>query len=106
MDSESLKWLIEGLLAVLWWLLRQKDISQGKALDDQQNQINLLFKKHDTDVAELQALKLQIASQHYVKGELDTKFDRLESSFREGLRDLGDKFDSLSQALLSDRGKQ
>lgn len=87
-----------GLFCVLWFLLRQKDAAQAE-------QIKLLFAKHDQDAAELQALKLQIASQHYVKGELDQKFDKLETAFREGLETLGQKFDHLS-AVLIERAKK
>ena len=84
---------ISGVGTVVWYLLRQKDDQQAEA-------IALLFKKHDEDYAELQALKLQIASQHYVKGELDDKFDRLESAFRSGFAELGAKFDRLGETLV------
>lgn len=83
-----------AVFTVLWWLLRSKDAEQAE-------KIKLLFEKHDEDYAELQALKLQIASQHYVKGELDTKFDKLEVTFRDGFLALGTKFDTLSNALLT-----
>lgn len=98
MDKETVLYIVGGLFTLLWFLLRQKDASQAE-------QIKLLFKKHDDDAAELQALKLQIASQHYVKGELDNKFDKLETTFREGLETLGAKFDHLSQVLIERAGK-
>lgn len=93
MDPDLLKWIINGALVLLWYLLQQKDSQQAK-------QIELLFKKHDLDSEELQKLKLQIASQHYVKGELDAKFDKLEATFADGFKDLGEKFDRLSMALV------
>lgn len=98
MDKELVLYIAGGLFGLLWFLLRQKDAAQAE-------QIKLLFKKHDEDSAELQALKLQIASQHYVKGELDQKFDRLEVTFREGLESLGSKFDKLSAILIERSGK-
>ena len=96
MDSSFVLLTVEGVFAVLWWLLRQKDAAQQKSIE-------ILFKKHDDDARELQELKLQIAEGHYKKGELDAKFDRLESAFRDGLRDLGDKFDHLAGVLVDRR---
>lgn len=83
---------VSGVFTVLWWLLRQKDAAQSK-------QIELLFQKHDQDAQALQDLRVEIAKQHYVKSELDGKFDRLESAFRDGFGTLGQKFDRLSEAL-------
>ena len=85
--------IVNGLLVVLWYLLRQKDVAQQKAID-------LLFSKHDEDVGELQNLKFQIAKSHYDKPELDQKFDRLETAIQEGMRDLGSRFDRLSEILV------
>lgn len=94
MPAEYIALIISGVGCVVWYLLRTKDEAQGKAIE-------LLFSKHDADYAELQALKLQIASQHYVKGELDQKFDRLEGAFRDGFETLGTKFDNLGQVLIN-----
>lgn len=91
-DVGLLDLLAGGVATVLWWLLRQKDAAQSR-------QIDLLFSKHDEDAKALQDLRVQIASQHYVKSELDNKFDRLETTFREGFGSLGKKFDKLSDAL-------
>ena len=94
MSAEYIILAIGGVLAIIGYLLQQKDASQ-------QASINLLFQKHDADVKELEALKLQIASQHYVKGELDARFDKLEGAFREGFTSLGTKFDRLGDVLLT-----
>jgi hypothetical protein len=93
MPTEYITLTISGVGCVVWYLLRTKDEAQGKAIE-------LLFSKHDADYAELQALKLQIASQHYVKGELDHKFDKLEGAFRDGFTSLGTKFDRLGDVLV------
>jgi uncharacterized protein HemX len=92
-SSEFLLLSISGVGTVLWYLLRQKDEQQAE-------QIKLLFKKHDEDAEELRKLQLQIAQQHYVKGELDVKFDKLEGAFRDGFSALGAKFDELGRALM------
>ena len=84
---------LTGLFAALWYLLTQKDAKQQK-------DIELLWQKHDYDAKELEMLKLQIASRHYEKNELDNKFYRMEETFREGFKDLGSKFDTLTNALL------
>lgn len=88
--------LMGAIFTVLWWLLRQKDATQAR-------QIDLLFTKHDDDAQRLSDLELKIAANHYIKPELDAKFERLESSIREGMRELGGKFDRLSEALIQER---
>lgn len=85
-----------AIAAVLWYLLRQKDAAQEKKID-------LLFTKHDDDAQRLAELELKIAANHYIKPELDAKFDRLERSIREGMHELGGKFDRLSEALIQER---
>lgn len=81
------------LLTVLWFLLRQKDAKQAE-------QIHSLFEKHDRDAQQLQDLALEIAKHHYERPELDSRFERLESSIKEGLKELGGKFDRLAEALI------
>lgn len=93
MSQEVLVWLLGGVITVLWWLLRDRDAKQQKAID-------LLFQKHDADAAALEALKLQIASQHYLKSELDAKFDRLDGTIRDGFRGFGEQIEKLSGLLI------
>ena len=83
---------LTGLFIVLWWFYRQRD-------QDNKNAIALLFKKHDEDVDQLNELKLQIASKHYERTDLDAKFDRMEATFKIGFNELGFKFDKLSDVL-------
>lgn len=85
--------IISGVFSVLWWLLKQKDAAQAE-------QIKTLFTKHDEDAAKLDALALKIAETHYIKPELDAKFTHLEMSIRDGMRELGTKFDRFSEILL------
>lgn len=82
------------VFAVLGWLLMRKDA-------DQAEQIKLLFVKHDTDADKLHALELELAAKHYIKPELDSRFDKLEDSVSKALEDLGDKFDKLAQVLIN-----
>ncbi len=99
MDKDLINVLINlgvtGVAVVLWWLLRQKDAKQEEA-------IKLLFKKHDDEARRHDDLRLEIARQHYVKPELDSKFDKLEASIKEGMDSLGKKFDRLSEVLISE----
>lgn len=85
-----------GLMVVLWYLLRQKDVRQGE-------EITKLFLLHDADVEKLASLKLELAKNHYEKAELDPKFMRLEAAITDGLNkmnhDLGVKIDKLSEVM-------
>lgn len=100
MDQSVIMWLIGGLFSVLWGFLKLQNAQQA-------DQIRILFKKHDDSVKEIRGLELKIAQEHYVKGELDTKFDKLERAFSDGFKELGSKFDKLSNQLLrmQDDGK-
>jgi hypothetical protein len=86
--------IMAGGAGLLWYLLKQKDSAQ-------EEQIKLLFKKHDEDAAALEALKLKIAEHHYPKQELDTKFKSLEEATRDGFAHIGKKFDRLSDILVA-----
>ena len=91
-------WIFGAVGTVLWYLLRQKDAKQQK-------DIELLWTKHDEDAQRLTDLSLEIAKKHYERPELDGKFDRLEASIRDGLKDLGAKFDRLAEALIHKGGQ-
>lgn len=89
------------------YLLNKKDASQEQQLtalkdlnEKLQKQIDLLFKKHDDDVAALNSLQLQIAKEHYLKHELDQRFMSLENAFKDGMHELGRKFDKLTDTLV------
>lgn len=87
------------LLGIVGWFLRAKDSAQEK-------QISALWEKHDEDVRSLQELRERIAREHYVKAELDMRFQRLEDAFRDGFRDMGDKLDKISSLLLDHLAKK
>jgi len=84
--------IIYAIIAVLGYLLSQKDAKQAE-------EIALLFKKHDADVAELIQLRIQIASNHYERGELDRKFDKLDATITAGFQDLGRDIKDMTKAL-------
>jgi hypothetical protein len=96
-------WMLEiGIVVVISlvaYLLRNKDEKQEKRIDK-------LFDLHDADSLKLTALELKIASDHYVKPELDAKFDRMENTFRTGFESLGSKFDKLSNILIAHVAKE
>ena len=85
-------WIVEGglgaLMAVLWYLLKQKDEQNKK-------DIALLWQKHDEDVKALAKLELSIAGDHYRRDELDRRFDKLEQTFAAGF----DKFVAQMEAM-------
>lgn len=82
------------LIGIIGYFLRQKDEAQEK-------QINLLFNKHDEDAQKLEDLKYQIAANHYQKVELDARFDKLDTTFREVGARLEKKLDSLQDSLVN-----
>lgn len=82
------------VIGIIGWFLRSKDEAQSK-------QIALLFLKHDQDAEALADLKERIAREHYVKGELDMRFQRLEDAFTHGFTELGAKIDKLADAMMS-----
>jgi len=86
-------------LGGIGYLLRQKDADQQRQLEELQRQKDALWEKHDEDAERLQELELKIASEHYVKRELDGKFDKLESAITGGLNSLGERFDKLANAM-------
>jgi hypothetical protein len=90
---------LTGVFTIMWWLLRSKDKKQ-------EDEITLLFQKHDADAQRLQDLELEIAKKHYIKDELDIKFDKMENTFRSGFDGLGAKFDNLSSALIAHMMKE
>lgn len=112
---------IFGILIVpaIAYLLNKKDTAQEKEIEAlkaaqkeqldalreliaaTQAQIALLFKKHDDDVAALQSLQLQIAKEHYLKHELDQRFQSLEATFRQGFDGLSAEFKELSRILVT-----
>ena len=106
MDHSSIDVAVEIAFTVVFWLLRQKDEAQQKQLAAQQKQIELLFTKHDEDVASLTQLQLHVAGHHYQRNELDVKFDRLQDTFRDGFSSLGDKFDKLTATLIAHVSKE
>lgn len=71
-----------------------------EALLQTQKDSQKLFELHDRDAANLNELRLMIANEHYPKKELDIRFEKLDVTFREGFKDLGDRFDRLTTALL------
>ena len=96
MSTDMLATLAGFALTVVWgvifWLLKDKDAKQQAAIDLLFLKLDLCHQKHDE-------LRLHIAESHYKKVELDTKFDRLESSFRSGLNEVGLKMDRLTNTI-------
>lgn len=80
------------IFGIIGYFLRRMDTQQADQIKD-------LYEKHTKDVDKLRDLELRIASNHYERAELDKKFEKLEMAFRDGFKDLGVKFDRLSDSL-------
>jgi hypothetical protein len=93
MMTEIVLCVLTLLFSVIGWLLSNKDMKQAK-------EIEILFKKHDDDAAALAALKLEIAKEHYLKHELDARFQQLDTTFREGFDGLRSEFKELGRILI------
>ena len=87
------------IISIIGYLLSKKDSAQEKQIED-------LYDKHETDAAKLQSLEVKIAENHYQKNELDVKFDKLETIFRNGIDKLVERFDHLSSVLLEHISKE
>lgn len=102
MDPATYAGLTAILIGLVGWLLSNKDAKQAE-------EIAILFKKHDDDAAALAALRVEIAKEHYLKHELDSRFHSLEQAIKESSHTLGLKFDHLAETLVAhliDGGKR
>ena len=93
MEAITYAGLTTTLIGIVGWLLANKDAKQGGDID-------LLFRKHDADVDALNSLRVEIAKEHYLKHELDSRFQSLEFAFKDGMKELGGKFDRLTEILV------
>jgi len=93
-DPATYAALTSILIGLVGWLLSSKDAKQGQ-------EIAILFKKHDDDAAALAALRVEIAKEHYLKHELDSRFHSLEQAIKESSHTLGMKFDHLAETLVA-----
>lgn len=97
--EELYKWGAYALVGLVGWLLSNKDSKQA-------HEIELLFQKHDKDAQDLADLRLIIAKEHYIKAELDERFKNLDTTLREGFRELNGQFATLSTALMAHIAKE
>lgn len=88
------------IVPVITYLLDKKDTAQEKEIAALQETCRLLFKKHDEDAAALGLLQRQIDKEHYIKPELDARFQSLETTFREGFTGLRTEFKELANILI------
>ena len=86
--------IVAAVISALGWLLSAKDAAQEK-------QISALWTKHDEDAAKLVELQRQVDKDYYVKQELDTKFDRLEAAFTNGMNKLSVQLEQMTKVLTT-----
>ena len=73
--------VVIGIFTVLFWLLKNKDALREKEILAVQADIKVLEAKQT-------ATELKIAGEHYTIGTIDQKFDKLETTFKEGFREM------------------
>lgn len=109
-DPELLHYVATTGIAIIGYFLRKKDEQQEKAIQElkhsQEQAVALLWAKHDQDAKDLSDLRLHIASQHYVKTELDARFDKMELAFKSGFGDVCDRIDKLTSTLVEHINKK
>ena len=95
MEMNSIVLIVITLVfGVLGWLLSNKDAKQA-------DELKLLFKKHDEDVAELTSLRIKIAEQHYQKPELDAKFNDINATLKSGFSGLEVSIREMAKSFMS-----
>lgn len=93
MDISTILTIVLGLVfSVIGWLLTNKDKKQ-------EDEIKLLFKKHDEDEKELTNLRIKIAENHYQKPELDAKFADINNTLKEGFAQLDKSIKEMSKSF-------
>ena len=98
-------WMIElgitGLVTLIGYLLKQKDNAQEKLIEDQAKLIADLYTKHNLDVDRLHNLEIQLAQNHYQKGELNLILGEVRDTFKAGVSELSFKLDQLNTSFLN-----
>lgn len=95
---------VAGVCTVLWFFVRQRwskqeqDFAEYKA--KQSEETRLLWEMHHKDAGKLIDLELHIAKEHYLRGELDQRFNQLDTTFREGFKEMTREFRTLSEVLI------
>ena len=98
-------WMVElgitCLVGLIGYLLKAKDTSQEKLIDDQAKLIADLYAKHNADVQRLHDLELQIAQNHYPKNELNLLLGEIRDTFKLGFNDMATKLETLNNNFFS-----
>lgn len=109
------EWVTIGLAilgifgGVIGWLLSRKDDAQEREIETLKKNLEAAFSASDKNEAELNAFKIQIAGEHYKARTIDEKFDKLETTFKDGFKEMGSKFDKMTDAMMrhiGDHGDQ
>jgi len=88
--------VVAAVFALLWYLLKRKD-------EAQERHINILFAKiHDSET-KVGDLRLEIAKDHYLKDEVERRFEKLEKTFKEGFEAINMRLEKLTDILQSRR---
>lgn len=95
---------LTGICTVMWSMFNERKAAHDKEIAEikvkYDTEMEVLWKKHDEDVIELRELQREIDRKHYVKDELDKRFEKLEHTISIGLSGLGDKFDKFGIDII------
>lgn len=90
--------VLGGVFAVLWWLLRQKDEKQAQDIESINALIRDLYAKHQEDERALYALRIKIAENHPPKQEIEKMISDMKQHFDQ-------RFDQLLQVMAPQTAK-
>lgn len=74
-----------------WFISRQ--------VDSVKESIKLLFTKKDALEKELNDFRIHVAGNHYEARTIDSKFEKLETTFKDGVREIKDEQREISSSI-------
>lgn len=88
------------LFGIIGWLLARKDDAQEKEIVTMKKYFEAVFTKLDANANNLADFKTYVAGEHYKARTIDEKFDKIETTFKDGFREMGTKLDKVADAMM------
>ena len=98
--------IVTVILFLIGLYLAAKDHAHDSEIKELKMSIRELWTADVKDVSDLRDLREVVAGRHYERDELDAKFDKLETTFKDGFKDMGGKFDRMTDAMLAHLAKE